>query len=213
VKTDQLIAFLSSNAGAVEGRVVPRLMGSAVALGALGALALMFSVFGANPALSSYALLPAFWVKIVFAGCLFAGGLVLLARLARPGAAVGAGRWLVAAPIILLWALGVATLVEAAPADRAQLMLGNTWHSCPFNIALLSLPTIVASLWALKQLAPTRLRLAGGVSGLTAGGLGALVYGLHCPELGIPFLSVWYVLGILIPTLVGAAIGPRVLRW
>ena len=213
MKTDQLIAFLSSNAGAVEGSAVPRLVGSAVALGALGALALMFAVFGANPALGSYALLPAFWVKIVFAGSLFAGGLVLLARFARPGTTVGAGTWLVAAPTILLWVLGLTTLVEAAPADRAQLIWGNTWHSCPFNIALLSLPAFVASLWALKQLAPTRLRLAGGASGLAAGGLGAFVYGFHCPELAIPFLSIWYVLGILIPTLVGAAIGPRVLRW
>ena len=130
----------------------------------------MFAVFGANRALDSYVLLPAFWVKIVFAGSLFAGGLVLLARLARPGATVGARRWLVAAPIILLWVLGLTTLVDAAPADRAQLIWGNTWHSCPFNIALLSLPAFVASLWALKQLAPTRLRLAGGASGLAAGG-------------------------------------------
>ena len=213
VKTAQLIEFLSSNAGAVETGAVARRVGLAIGLGALGALTLMFAVFGANRALDSYVLLPAFWVKIVFAGSLFAGGLVLLARLARPGATVGAHGWLVAAPIALLWVLGLATLVEAAPADRAQLMWGDTWHSCPFNIALLSLPAFVASLWALKQLAPTRLRLAGGASGLAAGGLGALVYGLHCPELAIPFLSVWYVLGILIPTLVGAAIGPCVLRW
>jgi hypothetical protein len=39
------------------------------------------------------------------------------------------------------------------------------------------------------------------------------VYGLHCPELATPFLGVWYVIGVLIPTLVGMAIGPKVLRW
>jgi hypothetical protein len=28
-----------------------------------------------------------------------------------------------------------------------------------------------------------------------------------------PFIGTWYVAGIAIPTLVGAALGPRVLRW
>jgi hypothetical protein len=28
-----------------------------------------------------------------------------------------------------------------------------------------------------------------------------------------PFLGVWYLIGMLIPTGVGAALGPRVLRW
>ena len=194
----------------MQSHVVWRL---AMGVGAVGALTLMFAVYGANHALDSYVLLPAFWIKIVFAASVLAGGLVLLARLAQPGATVGASRWLVAAPVILLWLLAFAALADAEPAERAQLIWGNTWHSCPFNIALLSLPTFIASLWALKQLAPTRLRLAGGASGLTAGALGALVYGLHCPELATPFLGVWYVLGILIPTLAGAAIGPRVLRW
>ena len=46
-----------------------------------------------------------------------------------------------------------------------------------------------------------------------AGGAGAAVYALHCPELAAPFLAVWYVAGIALPVLVGAAIGPRLLRW
>jgi hypothetical protein len=74
-------------------------------------------------------------------------------------------------------------------------------------------PAFVAVLWAMKGLAPTRLRLAGAGAGLLAGALGALVYTLHCPELAAPFLGVWYVLGILIPAAFGAVVGPRVLRW
>jgi hypothetical protein len=157
--------------------------------------------------------LPAFWFKILFAASLLLSGLIVLARLARPGAPVGPGKWLVAAPVILLWVVAIAALADAEPGSRLQLVLGNTWHSCPFNIALLSLPAFMASLWALKQLAPTRLRMAGGASGLAAGALGALVYGFHCPELAPPFLGVWYVIGILIPTFAGVLIGPRVLRW
>jgi hypothetical protein len=46
-----------------------------------------------------------------------------------------------------------------------------------------------------------------------AGAVGALVYTLHCPELGAPFLGIWYVLGMLAPALLGAALGPRILNW
>lgn len=213
MRTDQLIELLSNNAGAVEQGAVVRRVGAALGVGVVGAMALMLIVYGINRALDAYVMLPAFWVKIVFAGSLLAAALVLFARLAQPGATVGAGRWLVAAPVAVMWLLAFATLFDAEPASRAQLIWGSTWHSCPFNIALLSIPAFIASLWALKQLAPTRLRMAGGASGLVAGSLGALVYGFHCPELAAPFLGIWYVLGILIPTMVGAAIGPRLLRW
>lgn len=213
MKTDQLIELLSSNVGTAEQGAVERRVALAMGAGAVGALALMLVFFGLNRALSSYVLLPAFWIKIAFAASLLTGGLVLLIRLARPGTTVGASKWLPAAPVLLLWLLACVTLALAEPSDRVHLILGNSARSCPLNIALLSSPAFIASLWALKHLAPTRLRLAGGVVGLTAGALGALVYGLHCPELASPFLAVWYVLGILIPTLLGAAIGPRVLRW
>jgi hypothetical protein len=46
-----------------------------------------------------------------------------------------------------------------------------------------------------------------------AGGAGAAVYALHCPELQAPFLAVWYVLGMAIPVAAGALLGPRLLRW
>lgn len=65
----------------------------------------------------------------------------------------------------------------------------------------------------LRGLAPTRLRLAGAAAGFAAGSLGALVYSLHCPELAAPFLAIWYLLGMLIPTAIGAWLGPRLLRW
>jgi len=48
---------------------------------------------------------------------------------------------------------------------------------------------------------------------LLAGALGALVYALHCPETATPFLAVWYVVGMAIPTALGAILGPRLLRW
>jgi hypothetical protein len=65
----------------------------------------------------------------------------------------------------------------------------------------------------LRQLAPTRLRLAGAGAGLLAGALGATVYGLHCPETGAAFVATWYSLGVATWAAIGAALGPRLLRW
>jgi len=66
----------------------------------------------------------------------------------------------------------------------------------------------------LKVVTPTRVVVEADVDEVTLpGALGALVYTLHCPELEAPFLGVWYVLGMLIPAVLGAIVGPRVLRW
>jgi hypothetical protein len=92
-------------------------------------------------------------------------------------------------------------------------VMGHSAMVCPWFIAATSAPLLVALIWAVKGLAPTRLRLAGALAGLTAGGFGALIYCLHCPEVGAPFVAIWYSLGILIPCLVGALAGPRLLRW
>jgi len=40
-----------------------------------------------------------------------------------------------------------------------------------------------------------------------------VVYALHCPEMAAPFLFIWNGLGMLAPAAIGAAMGPRLLRW
>ena len=122
--------------------------------------------------------------------------------------------WLgIALPVLLLWSLAAVSLATAPPELRASLVMGQTWRSCSASIALISLPLFIAAFVALASLAPTRLALAGACAGAMAGGAGAAVYALHCPELDAPFLAVWYVLGILMPVAAGALLGPRLLRW
>jgi hypothetical protein len=36
---------------------------------------------------------------------------------------------------------------------------------------------------------------------------------LPCSELGLSFVALWYTLGIAMVALLGALLGPRVLRW
>jgi hypothetical protein len=84
---------------------------------------------------------------------------------------------------------------------------------CVVSIALLSLPLLLAMFVALRGLGPTRLRAAGVVAGGFAGAAAALVYAVHCTEMALPFLAVWYVLGMFVPAALGSVAGPRFLRW
>ena len=43
--------------------------------------------------------------------------------------------------------------------------------------------------------------------------LAALAYALACTEPAAPFIAVWYTLGIALCGVLGAALGPKLLRW
>lgn len=213
MRTDELIGLLAQDAEPVAQHAIEQRFAVAALAGLAGATVLMLALFGLRPDLAQTLAQPMFWGKLLFAAALALAGVALLRRLARPGLGLGHSLALLALPPVVLWALAALVLGQAAPAERMALVLGSTWRSCPFNIALLSLPGFAALLWAMRQAAPTRLRLAGACAGLLAGALATLAYALHCPEMQAPFLAVWYVLGIALPTALGALIGPRVLRW
>ena len=173
----------------------------------------MIASLGVREDLVAAAGLPMFWVKLLFAASLALASLVAVSRLARPGVSLGLAPVAVASPVLALWLLGLASLVAAMPNQRSALLFGETWVVCPLLIAMLAMPVFIGTLWIMAGLAPTRLRLAGAAGGLLSGAIATLFYSLHCPEMGAPFLAVWYVLGIAIPTALGGLLGPRVLRW
>lgn len=213
MKTDELVTMLAAGAGPAESGVTVRRYAVALGWGAFGATLLMAIVLGVRPDLAEAALLPMFWVKLAFPACLAAGALYAAARLSRPGVRLGRVPAALAAPVLAMWLLAALVLATAATGEREELIFGSTWNACPLYVALLSLPLFAAAMWAMKGFAPTRLALAGAAAGLLAGSAGALIYALHCPEMEAPFLAVWYLLGMLIPTVAGALIGLRLLRW
>src|SRR5260370_1427946 len=64
-----------------------------------------------------------------------------------------------------------------------------------------------------RRAAPTNLARTGAFAGLIAGGVSAMAYALHCTDDSLPFVAVWYGGTIVLCTLAGAALGPRLLRW
>ncbi len=213
MKTDELIAMLANGAEAVEPNVLRRRYATSLGWGALGTTLLMAILLGVRPDLAEATRLPMFWVKLAFPTALLASALFAVLRLSRPGARLGGAPAAIAAPVLAMWLLAAIALPGAAPGERDELVLGQSAASCPFTIAFLSVPLFGAVLWAMKGLAPTRLALAGATAGLLSGAGGALVYALYCPEMAAPFIGVWYLVGMLIPAVLGALFGPRLLRW
>jgi hypothetical protein len=213
MKTDDLIALLAADTLPVQRRAASRRLALTLLAGLPLAAAIMLLGYGVRRDIAQAMLLPMFWVKLLFPALLGAAAFAVLQRLARPGVRPGAS-WLgIALPVLLLWLLAAMALANAPADTRVALVMGQTWRSCSLSIAWISLPLFIAAFVALRSLAPTRPALAGACAGAMAGGAGAAVYALHCPELQAPFLAVWYVLGIAIPVLAGALIGPRLLRW
>ena len=213
MKTDDLIGMLSTGVEPLPRRAASRRLAWALLIGVPVAALIMAVEYGVRRDLVQAMFWPMLWAKILFPFFIGLGGFVLAQRLSRPGVRVGFA-WLgLAVPLLLLW-IGALGAWFSAPADeRMPMLLGQTWRSCTANIMLIATPVFVTGFLAVRGLAPTRPALAGAAVGALAGGAGAAVYALHCPETGLPFMAVWYVAGMLVPVLLGAALGPRVLRW
>ena len=213
MKTDDLVAMLSTGITPVDRHVAARRIGAALLIGAVGSIALMQILFGIRPDIGRMIHLSVFWEKLAFPTVLGAGALWAVARLSKPGRRAGFAWFVAALPIVIVWLGAIDVVANAAPDDRATLILGQTWRVCPFNIALLSVPTFAAIQVAMRGLAPTRPRIAGAAGGLLAGTVATIAYSLHCPEMAVSFWAIWYVLGMAIPTAIGALVGPKILRW
>jgi hypothetical protein len=213
MKTDDLVTMLAAGAEPVESGATARRYALALGWGALGATLLMATLLGVRADLAEAVRLPMFWVKLGFPLCLAVAALYAATRLSRPGVRLGRVPAVLVAPIIVIWLMAAYALLGTAPDERLALLLGQTWAVCPLLIAMLSVPVFGGTFWAMSGLAPTRPVLAGGATGLLAGAVATAVYALHCPEMAAPFLATWYLLGMAIPTVVGALLGPRLLRW
>ena len=211
MKTDELIDALATNAGPAPRAVVARRLAPAIAFGVLASTALALLILGpANDAALSAA---AVWTKLMYSAALGAAAACLTGRLSRP-AAGSTGAALAVAGVVIVFALaGLFSLLATDPGERVNYAFGASWATCPWAVLGLSLPALAATLWAVRGLAPTRARVTGLAAGLLAGASGAAGYALACVEPSTLFIAIWYTLGIALCGALGAALGPRVLRW
>ncbi len=213
MKTSELIAMLARGDVAVAPMRVERRFAIGIGLGLSAAVLLMEVMLGARDDFYAVLNMPVFRVKLAFAASLACTSLLGIMRLSRPGARLRHTPAAMFAPTVALWLMAIVTLFSATPQQRMHLILGDTWDVCPALITMLSVPVLIGTLLAVRGMAPTHLRLAGAAAGLSSGAFATLVYSLHCPEMTVPFIAIWYTLGIAIPAVFGALLGPSLLRW
>lgn len=211
MKTDTLIDMLARGAGPAPHAPVAGRLWPAVMAGLVVSVSAAVAGFGAVPASTFATVAP--WMKLGYAGTLALGAGWLTARLSRPGASVYGAQRAVLAIVLVMAFIAAAWLATTSPGTRVGAVLGESWWSCSVRVLMLSAPALAAALWAVRGLAPTRPRAAGFAAGLLAGSIGAIGYSLSCPEASPAFVALWYTLGIVLAGAVGAALGPRVLRW
>lgn len=213
MKTDDLISMLARGPVAGDALSATRRGALVVAVGLSIVVAAMWLLLGPRPDLASAVTLPMFWVKFMLPLGLGGAFWAATRRLARPGERVRMA-WVAAIAVLLVvWIAAAFDLATSPDGGRWQLVKGSSALPCVASVALLSLPLLGAMFVALRGFAPTRLQATGAAAGALSGSLAALVYAVHCTEMALPFLAVWYVLGICLPAVLGALVGPRLLRW
>lgn len=208
-----LIENLSGDLRPVSRWYVPHRLGHGISGGLVISILVVLFVLKPRPDMGQAMHTAMFWIKLIYPLSLALIATMAAERLARPVAPAGARIAGLAVPLAVVFALAGIELLFAPPASRGALLLGSSARVCPFLVLALAIPPLLGSVWAMRGLAPTRLRATGMIIGLGAGGAGAFAYAWHCTETGAPFLAMWYTLGIVFAAFLGWLVGPFVLRW
>ncbi|AGS25730.1 NrsF family protein [Rhizobium etli] len=212
-KTDDLIERLASDLKPVPRNALWRRFALGI-LPALGlSLLLMLIILGPRVDMPNVLTLPVFWIKSAYNALIAAAAFAAVFRLSRPDGSKGRFFGLLALIFAAMAAVAVIQLLMAPSESYRLLIMGSSALHCPPLIAGFAIPVYAGTVWALRRAAPVDLRLTGFVAGIAAGGAGAWVYSWFCTENGMPFVLIWYTLGILLIGAVGAMTGPRLLRW
>jgi hypothetical protein len=213
MKTDDLVAILSTNVEPVGRGLVGRTISVGVIAGAAIALGSMLVAFGLRADLTTNSATVFLLLKVTFALAVFGVAVRYLLRLARPGAERGISPITIVAPFAAIALLGVISLGAAPSSHWNRMILGDEWLECLLSIPIIAVAPFAAIIFAVRRAAPTNLVRTGAVAGLVAGAVSAVAYALHCTADSLPFVAVWYGGTIVLCTLAGAALGPRLLRW
>ena len=213
MKTDELVTLLSTNPEPVNRGLVRRTLYAALAAGLIVSLGLVLVGLGIRSDLTMAGALIFLVAKLCFAVGIVSLALIYLTRLARPGGERKAPYFQVAMPFLVIVVLAAISLVLAPSSHWDKMVVGDQWLECLLSIPIIAIVPFATIIWAVRRAAPTNLVRTGTFVGLVAGGVSAIAYALHCTDDSLPFVAVWYGGTIVLCTLAGAALGPRLLRW
>ena len=153
-----------------------------------------------------------FVLKLLFAIGIILVSLPIVRDLSVPGRVVRWGGVVALAPFLVILALAFADFA-GHKFSTAHEHSDHFSLECLWQIPALGIPAFFVLAVTLRYLGPTDLNRAGAYLGLLAGGIGAFGYALHCHHDSVLFVGVAYTAAIVEMTLLGALLGPRVLRW
>ena len=213
MKTDDLVAMLSTNVEPTGRGLVARTIAIAVAAGAALALGFVLVGLGVRADLTATRATAFLLLKVAFALAVIGMAMRYLTKLARPGAERGMSPLAIAMPFAAVALLGAISLGLTPSSHWDRMVLGDEWLECLLSIPIIAIVPFAVTILAVRRAAPTDLVRTGAVAGLVAGGVSAMAYALHCTDDSLLFVAVWYGGTIALCTLAGAALGPRLLRW
>jgi len=213
MKTEELVALLSTNPEPVNRGLVVRTLCLALAASSIVALGIAFVGLGVRSDLMTARVLIFVVIKLFFAIATVGLALAYLTRLTRPGAQPKTSAFLIAMPFLIIAVLAAISLGLAPRSHWDKMIAGDEWLQCLLSVPVIAIVPFAISIWAVRRAAPTNLARTGAFAGLIAGGVSAMAYALHCSDDSLPFVAVWYGGTIVLCTLAGAALGPRLLRW
>ena len=136
MKTDDLVALLSTNPEPVDRGLVVRALLVALGTGLILALGIAIFGLGVRPDIMMYSALSFVVAKVSFAVGIFSLAFIYLAKLARPGGE-RKSRYLVAVPFLVIVALAVISLGLAPSSHWNKMIVGDEWLEC-----LVSIPVV-----------------------------------------------------------------------
>ena len=213
MKTEDLVALLSTRIEPVNHRMVGWTIGVALATAAVVALGLMFVALGIRVDLIAGRALAFLLLKLAFTVVVVGVSSVYLMRLARPGGERRTSSILAMIPFAAIVLLAAISLALAPSSHWDEMVMGDDWFECLLSIPVIAIVPFAVIVLAMRKAAPTNLARAGAFAGLIAGGVSAMAYALHCTDDSLPFIAVWYGGTIVLCTLAGATLGKRLLRW
>src|SRR5260221_8621110 len=168
MNTDRLIEMLSAELEAVNSGRLGKMLILAIVTGGAIAFGLMLVTVGPRSDLQSTAHIEWVAVKLLFALSVIGTGALLLNSSMRPGLEVETNWTLILFPFIAALAVALAVLLGQPQAWKELVRGATTVSSMRCLLLIISFATIPLALviYALRQGAPTRLKLCGGVAGI-----------------------------------------------
>jgi hypothetical protein len=211
MKTEALIRLLALDAARP---VVPvgRLLAAGLLGGAGVSIALFKLLLQPRPDIAIALNSPGFCLKVAAASCLALTAATLLGELARPVPRRRSLALLALAPLLVVAGVVIELVVLPSATWHARLVGRNAGH-CLALIPMLAAAPAACLIVALRRAAPARTELAGAVVGLAAGGIGAILYALTCPDDSPLFVAAWYSFAIVIVSGACSMASRHRLRW